>query len=170
MSGEPMKKGARGSNVSGGPAVLHGPSVRVVDGPRAQEVELPSGRLLTVTPGRAEEQETITVRSPTGEVEVSVRFTPDGPKLRFQAADLELDTPGRVSIRCDEYDVSARRGIVMRSGGDVRTEAEGKIVTVAKDDAVHQARSTTIRSTRGDVFIEANDDARIHGERVRLNC
>lgn len=170
MSGNSMEKRSAAAKVSGGPAVFQGPSVRVVEGGQMDDVELPSGRLLRVTPGDPGEGESITVRSPTGEVELSVRFTSSGPKLRFRAADLELDTSGKVSVRCEEYNVSARRQIVMRTAGEARTEAGEGIVTVAQGDAVHQARSTIIRSTRGDVSIEANDDARIHGERVRLNC
>lgn len=154
----------------GGDGVLRGGSVEAVAAPPPEELWLPSGRLLTIESDEESEGEAITIRAPSGDVELSIRLTPDGPKLRFEAAELELDSPGRVGIRCDEYAVHARKGILLQSEGDTRTEAGGRIVSVAEGDAVHQARATTIRSTRGDVFIKANDDARVHGERVRLNC
>mgnify|MGYP001135307004 CR=1 FL=1 len=177
MSDTPMHDPPRAARFtrSAETAVFRGRGVQIVEGRPPEEISFPSGRVLTVSSEVDEEAgqsegESITVRSPTGEVELSIRFTAEGPKLRFQAAELELDATDTVRVRCEEYAVHARRRILLRSEGDVRTEAEDEVVSVAGGDAVHQARTTTIRSTRGDVFIEANDDARIHGERVKLNC
>jgi hypothetical protein len=109
-----------------------------------------SGRSVTVTDGAPEQ---LTVRSPEGAVELAVRFTPEGPVLSFSAAALDLRSSGTMRLACGKLEVDAREGIALTTGGDVRAEA----------DAV------AIRARLGDVAIEANDDVRVDGERIRLN-
>ncbi len=111
---------------------------------RAQ-LELPSGRRVEArAEGSGEER--VTVRSASGEVELEVRFTERGPLLRFRAADLELSSPGEVRVDCDRLELRAKKEIDALAGS-LRFEAE-----------------------RGDVEIEANDDVRLLGERIKMNC
>ena len=100
-------------------------------------LDLPSGR--TIECADAEEGgELVTIRSPSGTVELEVRLTERGPVLRFEAASLELEAKGTIRTRCKAFEV------------------------VAED--------AEITATRGDVAIRANDDVRLNGERVKLNC
>ncbi len=117
-------------------------SLAVAPAAPAEALRMRSGRTVSVD---ADDPEAITVRAPGGTVELSVRFTADGPVLRFASAALELTAARDVSIACERFDVRAR--------GAARIEG----------DAVD------IEATRGDVTVKANDDARIYGERVRLN-
>lgn len=110
--------------------------------PAADALRLRSGRTVAVD---AADPDAITVRAPDGVVELSVRFTAEGPVLRFASAAVELTATRAVSVACETFSV--------RATGNARIEG----------DAVE------IESTRGDVTVKANDDARIYGERVRLN-
>jgi len=138
-------------------------------GTAREAVLLPSGRTVLVE-GAAAGAERITVRAPGGEVELRVELTAGGPLLRFRAAGIALEAAGKVEVRCDEFDVEARRAIVERSGGELRQEAAGDATVRAKGDLRQEARICEIRAVRGDVKITANDDVKVAGERVRLNC
>ena len=74
--------------------------------------------------------------------------------LRFRAADLELASAGEVRIDCDRFHVRAAQGIVQETGGELALSG----------------RTAKIEAERGDVEIEANDDVKLRGERIKLNC
>lgn len=117
-------------------------SLAVMPAATADALRLRSGRTVAVD---AADPDAITVRAPDGVIELSVRFTAEGPVLRFASAAVELTATRSVSVACETFSV--------RASGSARIEG----------DAVE------IESTRGDVTVKANDDARIYGERVRLN-
>jgi hypothetical protein len=117
-------------------------SLVMAPAPNSAPLQLRSGRTVSVD---RNEPEAITVRAPDGAVELSVRFTPEGPVLRFASASVELTAAREVSVACERFSV--------RATGAVRVEGD----------------TVDVEATRGDVTVKANDDARIYGERVRLN-
>lgn len=128
-----------------------------------------SGRSIELRPaGRGEDL--LTVRSPEGQVEIEVRLTKEGPVIRASGAALQIGSAGKVSVDCEEFHVRARERIVQASGGELRQEAAGDATLKVKGHLGTEARTTTIRSRRGDTRVEANDDVKLKGERVRLNC
>jgi uncharacterized protein (DUF2345 family) len=110
---------------------------------------LPSGRSISVESAT----EHLTVRGPTGEVELRVCFTSEGPVLTFAAAAIRLESSGEVSVACERFTVEAREDLALEAGGALR--AEGHHVDIT--------------ASRGDVRVQANDDVRVTGERIRLN-
>lgn len=123
------------------------------NGNSCRELELASGRSVVCRPV-AESCDEITIRGPAGEVLLEVVLTPSGPLLRFHAAQVALDCPGSVQVRCGSFEIETAGDIVHRAGGALRAES---------DEISLQAR-------RGDVDVRANDDINLTGERVRLNC
>ena len=132
-------------------------------------IELPSGR---VVEARAEGggDDRVTIRSASGEVELEVRMTERGPVLRFRAADLELASAGDVRIDCDRLHVRAAQGIRQETGGDLKQTVAGDAVLEIGGRLQAAANEAQIRARRGDVEIEANDDVKLRGERIKLNC
>jgi hypothetical protein len=128
----------------------------------------PSGRSVELqrAPGG---MDAITVRSPQGQVELSVRFTPEGPVLRFAAAEIELDSRGPMRLACESLAVEARQGIALEAGGDVVQRAHGDHRVEAGGALQAEGHKVDVRARRGDVTVRANDDVRIDGERVLLN-
>jgi len=159
----------------GGPGILTGSGVVTerAEGPdQADEtvtVELPSGREISIS-SESDGEDRIHVRAADGAVELHVRFTADGPVLRFEGADLELASPGAVTVECDEYRVAARRAIVHETGGELTQRVGGDANLEVGGDLRARARSVEARAMRGDVRLRANDDVRVRGERIRLNC
>ena len=135
---------------------------------QAKRVELPSGRVVTARVEQGEER--VTIQSRDGLVELEVRLTPEGPVLRFRAADIELSSKGDVRVDCDRFEVRAAREIVHKTEGDLKQEVGGDASLHAGGELSQKARRARIEAERGDVEIEANDDVRLLGERIKLNC
>lgn len=131
-------------------------------------IDLPSGR--KVTADATDRGERIRIESASGEVELQVILTPNGPLLSFRAADLELSSAGAIKLDCKRLDVRAEEEIVHTSGGDVKEIVNGNKETRVGGTHTALARETTIESKRGDVRIVANDDVQMLGERIKLNC
>jgi uncharacterized protein (DUF2345 family) len=101
------------------------------------------------------------VRSPTGQIELSVRFTEQGPVLSFAGAALDLVSPGAVTLDCGSLRVRARDDITLETSGDIVQNAKGALRSEADD--------VSVRSRVGDLKLVANDDVIVEGERIRLN-
>ncbi|WP_394845068.1 hypothetical protein LZC95_49450 [Pendulispora brunnea] len=105
---------------------------------------LPSGRSIEVQ--RTGSHETLRVVGNGGRVELTVHLTDAGPKLVFEAADIELHAAHTVSVACERFEVQARE--------------EARIV----------AQQAAIETTAGDIALRANDNVVVVGEQIRLNC
>jgi hypothetical protein len=87
--------------------------------PEATERSLPSGRSIILRVGDVEE---LQVRSPDGEVELTVVLTDAGPVVRMRAARLEVETAESVDIRCKTFNVRADE-MRVRTDGDIHMNA-----------------------------------------------
>ncbi len=121
------------------------------NGPAA-EVQLPSGRSLSCESAGGEER--VIIRGVQGEIELEVVLTANGPLLRFRAAEVEIESQGRFGIQCGEFE--------LRSSGSAVLALDGNLIAAAD--------GMDLEATRGDVRVRANDDVRLNGERVKLNC
>jgi len=127
------------------------------DEPRV--IELDHGRSLVIESEAG--AEIVTLHSPSGEVEIEVVVTPEGPRLRLRAVELSLIAQKRVTIDCEDLELRCTRDMKVEVGGDQHEVVAGS--------AHHEAHTTTVEARRGDLTMRANDDARVEGERVLLN-
>lgn len=111
---------------------------------------------------RREEQDVLRLVYPDGRVSVEIVVTPDGPIVHLSGAGLALHTEGAVAIDAGHVAIHGRDGLVLSSGGDTVIRAERRLAT----ESFEQSH----RASRGDLEIYANDDVRIDGERIRMNC
>jgi hypothetical protein len=132
-------------------------------------LQLASGRTLEwqASDGGAEH---VRIRGVGGEIELDVTLTEEGPRLRFKAAELALEADGKVQVDCDEFHVRSRGDIVHEAAGNMGESVAGNAVTVVRGDLRVSARTAGVRATRGDVRLKANDDVKLEGERIKLNC
>lgn len=103
---------------------------------------LPSGRTVRVCAGTEERLE---IRSPEGELEVSIRLTEAGPEVRVRGARLELEAAGEVRLGCRRFEVQAEEGARLASAGELELVA------------------------RGEMRLQACEDVRVQGKIIRLN-
>jgi len=132
-----------------------------------QKIILKSGRQVHLSGG--EDKELLVVRSPQGEIELSVRFTAAGPVLNFNAAAFNLQTPGEVKINCRRLQVNSTEAIELNSGGNMVQKISGEKKTQVRGKSFYEAHTVNIKSRRGNINAKANDDVCLDGERIKLN-
>lgn len=131
---------------------------RLVDPTPAPALSLATGHTAAVHPS---EPDRLVVRGPAGEVQLSIRFTPEGPVLSFSAAAIDLRSAGAVTVDCARFDVRAREGVEVCTGGDLTQSAAG---TVTVD-----AQQVAVQAHNGEIALDATGDVDVHGARVLLN-
>jgi len=108
------------------------------------------------------EMDLIQLRDSRGRVTLSIEVTEAGPVLRFEGEELRLSAAGGLTLEAEDLRLHGRASLSLTTGGDLDLVAQGDMAT--------QARIQHIRATLGNVNIAANDDVRIDGERVMVNC
>ena len=91
---------------------------------------------------------------PAGEQNLEIALTSQGPVLRLQGG-LRMDLVGDLTVDARRVSLHGREGLVLTSGTDATLVAAGDL------DA---------RAELGDLSLRANDDVRLDGERIRMNC
>src|SRR4051812_44908532 len=90
--------------------------------PAESRHSLPSGRSVVLRiVGTNEELE---VRSPSGETELRVVLTDQGPVLRLSGVRLELEAAETVSVRCRNFEVDASEEMRVRTQGDIHLNGD----------------------------------------------
>jgi hypothetical protein len=130
-------------------------------------VRLRSGRSVVV---EQTDEDLVTVVGPEGNVELSVRFTAAGPVLTFQAAAIRMKTPGKLDLDCGKLAIRSRHGIDLETQGDLTQNVDGRHTLRVGGGSLTDAHSVEVRSQRGDVKLSANDNVRVSGEKILLNC
>lgn len=97
-----------------------------------------------------------------GKLVLAIEVTESGPVLRFEGAGLTLKAAGELVLDAKKLTLHAEESLALSSGGDLELRAAGDIHSVAREQ--------TITAELGDVRVEANDDVRLDGERVLVNC
>jgi hypothetical protein len=110
---------------------------------------------------RSERGSVIRLLDAEGGVPLRVELGPGGPVLVL-GSGLTIAVAGELAFDAQRVAIHGREGIHLRSGGNTTIESEGDLVT--------RAREQIVEARLGDVRIKANDDVKVNGERIRLNC
>lgn len=92
--------------------------------PLPPRVQLRSGRVLTLLEGC---DDSVSVTSPDGVVELTIRFTEQGPVLSFSGARLDLSHAGELNLSCEQLRLHGRRGVEVRSEAEIVVRGEGDV-------------------------------------------
>ncbi len=107
-------------------------------------------------------QNVLQIISSEGQVTLTVQITPAGPVLRFEGSGLMIQTAGALAIDAECVAIHGREGLALTSGGDAKISVAGDLDT--------EARIQNITAFLGNVNVKANDDVKLNGERVMMNC
>ncbi len=109
-----------------------------------------------------ETDDTLQIYGSDGRLTLTVRVTPEGLMLVVDGAGLAIRATGALTVDAQRVAIRGREGIVLHSDADACLSAAGSIDL--------SAERQELRATRGDVRVSANDDVRLDGERIRMNC
>lgn len=108
-----------------------------------RELYLREGRTLTVAARGAEEL--IEIRAASGQVEVRIVMTEQGPVLQMEAVRLQLKAAEAVEVETKQFTVKAQESVTLASEGEVKL------------------------TSAGETKVEAEGDVRVVGQQIHLN-
>ena len=126
--------------------------------PLGEDIKLPGGQRVVL---KSDGQDSIIRVEAAGTVLVSMRITDQGAELLFEDG-LQMRSQGKLTLDGDQVTIRAREELHLESGGEASITATGDLHT--------EARIQNIRATLGNVNLKANDDVKLRGERILLNC
>ncbi len=97
-----------------------------------------------------------------GNLSLSIQITTAGPVLKIGGGTLTIQAEGNLAIDAERVSIHSRKDMALTTDGNIHIEAEG--------DLYSKARGQMITADLGDIDIKANDDVKLDGERIRLNC
>jgi hypothetical protein len=97
-----------------------------------RELYLDEGRTLKVS--RAAGEQVVEVRAASGQLELRVRLTDQGPVLQMEAVKLALTAEESVAIKCKTFEVEASGDTVIQSGGELKIKSDGEMEVESPED------------------------------------
>ena len=82
--------------------------------------------------------------------------------VRFEGSGLMIQAAGALAIDAERVAIHGREGLALTTNGDAQIRVAGELRT--------QARAQYLTAELGNVAIRANDDVKLDGERIRMNC
>jgi hypothetical protein len=90
-----------------------------------REIYLKEGRTLSVEQSGTDEL--VEIRSSSGQVEVRIRLTEEGPVLQMESARLRLKASESVEIESKRIEIRATETVQLASKDEIKVEAEGEV-------------------------------------------
>jgi phage gp45-like len=90
-----------------------------------RELYLREGRTLSVE--NAGSDELVEIRSSSGQVELRIRLTEEGPVLQMESARLQLKASEVVEIESKRIELKASETVHLSSDKEIKVEADGEV-------------------------------------------
>ena len=90
-----------------------------------REIYLREGRTLSVA--KAGGEELVEIRSSSGQLELRIRLTEEGPVLQMESARLQLKASEAVEIESKRVEIRATETVQLVSENEVKVDAEGEV-------------------------------------------
>ena len=131
--------------------------------PPTGHIELAGRQRLTIhRANNAGGEDILELTGADGTLSLLLRVGPEGTRIELGAASLAMRVAGEMSIDAEEISLNGRKGISLTTGGAMTLKA-GAVLKA-------EGESMTLSATLGDVMVYANDDVKVDGERIRMNC
>jgi hypothetical protein len=140
-------------------AQSHAPSHDVV-GIGAKPIRLIGKQQLVIR--RRRQVDLVQLLDAEGRLALSIEVTKDGPVLQLDGSQLTIRATGDLAIEAEHLKLHGRKGVLLASDQDVDVRAVG--------DLNSRARIQNITADLGNVNVKANDDVKLQGERIKMNC
>jgi NADH dehydrogenase FAD-containing subunit len=90
-----------------------------------REIYLREGRTLSVQDAGTDEL--VEIRSSSGQVELRIKLTEEGPVLQMESARLQLRATEAVEIQSKRVEIRATETVQLVSKDEIKVEAEGEV-------------------------------------------
>jgi phage gp45-like len=90
-----------------------------------REIYLREGRTLSIEEAGADEL--VEIRSSSGQVELRIKLTEDGPVLQMESVRLQIKASEAVEIESKRVEIKATETLQLVSDNEVKVDAEGEV-------------------------------------------
>ena len=132
------------------------------------EKPLKQGHSLTILDKKG--SDVVQVRNAEGLTLFTIEITEQGTNLNIGAKNINLIAEDKLNLSGNEITIDSTKKTVLTSRGDYENKIEGNYNSETKGDSLNVAKTHTVKASLGDVKLQANDDIKLNGERVKLNC
>ncbi|MDN5938200.1 MAG: hypothetical protein L0H83_06010 [Salinisphaera sp.] len=119
----------------------------------AQSVDLAADQRLEIV-FEDKQNQTLRLLNGQGEATLTIEVTESGAALKLTGVTLD--------VQAETLNFHGRSQVEITSGGDLSIQAAGHVNSVGREH--------NLRSTHGNCNVRANDDIKLNGERVLVNC
>ncbi len=132
------------------------------------EKPLKQGHSLTILDKNG--SDVVQVRNAQGLTLFTIEITEQGTNLNIEAKNINLVAEDKLNLSANEVTIDSRKKTVLINRGDYENKIEGNCNIETMGDSLNIAKTHLIKASLGDVKLQANDDIKLNGERVKLNC
>ncbi len=111
---------------------------------------------------------TLLAKNQTVQLVISVRE--EGIILNLNAYQLNINSANELNLSGRKVNIDAKEQINIKTGGNLVQQIDKDSLSEVGGTNKMIAKIQKLTATLGNVDIKANDDVRIDGERVKLNC
>jgi uncharacterized protein (DUF2345 family) len=142
------------------PSASMGDARLVMRPQRERRLALAGGQELRISATQAHQQLTLLGRD--GSAVLTIVVGADGARVELASESVSLEVKGELALRAGHLVLHGEHGVAVTTGQDLTIAASGDLSAVA--------RNHTLRAELGDVALQANDDVRLNGERILVQC
>ena len=102
--------------------------------------------------------------------QMTIGIKQKGLSLTINAITINVNAIEELNLTSKKINLTASEQIEIKSDGDILYEIGNNSITEVGGTNINKADSHKITAAIGNVEIKANDDVRLDGERVKLNC
>src|SRR5690554_4735725 len=132
------------------------------------EQPLKKGHTLAII--QNEGADVVQVRNAQGIPLFTIEVSEQGTNLIVSAENIQVNAKKDLSFTAENVSIKSRNETKMECGGNLIHKIMGNATTSIEGDNVQEAKTQLVKANLGDVKIKANDDVKLNGERVKLNC
>jgi len=92
-----------------------------------REIYLREGRTLSVEDAGTGTDELVEIRSSSGQVEIRIKLTEDGPVLQMESVRLQLKATESVEIASKRVEIKASETLQLASDNEIKVDADGEV-------------------------------------------
>ena len=112
----------------------------------------------------------VRVRNAKGLVLFTIEVSNKGATLNIEAENISIAAKNKLHLSAEEVNISSQKQLFVKSEGSFNQYVRGNKTIETQGENYETAKTQCIKASLGDIKLTANDDIKLNGERVKLNC
>ena len=112
----------------------------------------------------------VRVRNAKGLVLFTIEVSSKGATLNIEAENISIIAKNKLHLSGEEVNISSQKQLSLKSEGSFNQYVKGDKTIETQGANIETAKTQCIKASLGDIKLKANDDIKLNGERVKLNC